>query len=194
MIEVFKNKLFTELAESCEKNFNKEQIANFFSHVEEHSGYFKDKGTFLSDYLSILEFSDIKRYLTDLDDSNLEGTIVVKLLNLNFYDLNSHSDFEDLVSEYVLIGDEENTADYFEGMMTNDPFKKFLLYEMHFGKNHSRLTRIGTLAFDDDEYFKCSSFEIEFWEQNLHEFEKFTLNGTLENKLAPKGKSKPLKI
>ncbi|HHK8141904.1 TPA: hypothetical protein ACQVJ1_004500, partial [Serratia marcescens] len=191
----FKETLFQELAMSGYDEKSKEQVAEFFAHIEENKEHFKDKGTFLSSYLKILEYAHLERYLTDLAEYNLTGVIAVQLLNTSFYDLTDVADFNSVVNEYIVIGDEENTADYFDGMLTNDPFQKFCLYEMHFGRNHCQLTRHGTLVFDNDQYNECSCFDTGFWDENQHEFDKFALNRKLNENLAEKQrKIRPAKI
>ena len=190
MIKKFKEQLFDEISLASSEEITKEQVAEFFAYAEEKKEFFKDKGTFLSDYLALLENPHVERYLTDLFENNLTGIIAVELLAKTFYDLTDIADFESAINNHIVIGDEENTADYFEGMFINDPFKKYCMYEMHFGKNHSGLTRIGTLAFPDDDFCQCSHNDTKFWMESKNDFEKFSLNTKLNNKLPTKAKSK----
>jgi hypothetical protein len=194
MITEFKNQLFDELSLSSDEKISKELIADFFSYAETKKEFFKDKGTFLSSYLNLMEQEHLERYLTDLAEHNLTGVIAVELLSKDFYDLTKHSDFESAVNDHIVIGDEENTADYFDGMFTDNPFQKYCLYEMHFGKNHSGLTRIGTLAFSDDDFSECSYTDARFWNESKADFAKFALNKRLNKNLTTKHKSKTMKL
>ncbi|WP_241170337.1 hypothetical protein [Serratia marcescens] len=180
MINEFKEQLFDELSMSSMNNeITKDKVAAFFNHVEENAAYFKNKGTFLSMYLKFLEHSNLEKYLTDLADAGETGVIAVQLLNNTFFDLTDVGDLDTVISKYILINDEADTADYFNGMKTNDPLKKFNIYEQHFGKDHDKIKRIGSLVFDLDEYSQLSCFDKKFWNENQHDYEKFSLNGKL---------------
>lgn len=196
MNQEFKDALFLEIANESGDDYTKEQVALFFSHIEEMAPHFENKGTFLSTYLLAqkLDKELFERFDKDITEHDGSKIGVISFLSADYYDLTDPIHFQSLVEGFITIGDEENTADYFEGMMTNDTFKKYLIYENHFGRNHSDLTRIGTIVFQNDEFSEKRYFD--FWKENEETFKKIILNDKLQDKLPTKAvkKSQSFKI
>ncbi len=166
----FKNQLFNEIAE--QGNYTKEQVSKLFSFAESVpslvSGF-----NFIETYIKATKLDDdfFDRFSSEIKEHGGNHIDVINYLSGNYYDLTNKADLYSLIDDHILIGDEENTADYFNGMMINDPFKQYLLYESHFGKNATYVSRFGTIVFDDDELFNLNKFD--FWTETLPLFEKY---------------------
>lgn len=190
MINEFQQKLFDEIASLSKGQATKEQVIDFFKHVEINKSHFENKGTFLSDYLFATAFAKFDKYIKELSDAGCQAMFSIQLLNTDFYHLEEQSDFNALVNEHIIIGDEDNTNEYFESMHTTDTFKMYWTYEMHFGR-HQDLTRYGTLVFVDE---KLDFPEKDFWKESQQDFDRFFLNQKLQETLPPKHKARPNKI
>ena len=166
----FKNQLFNEIAE--QGDYTKEQVSKLFSFVESVPRL-GSSFNFIETYIKATKLDDdfFDRFSREIKEHGGNHIDVINYLSGNYYDLTKKADLYSLIDDHILIGDEENTADYFNGMMINDPFKQYLLYESHFGKNATNVSRFGTIVFDEDELFNLNNFD--FWTETLPLFEKY---------------------
>lgn len=166
----FKDQLFNEIAE--QGNYTKEQVSKLFSFVESVSDLGSDF-KFIETYIKATKLDDefFDRFSSEIKEHGGNHIDVINYLSGNYYDLTKKADLQSLIDDHILIEDEENTADYFNGMMTDDPFNQYLMYESHFGKNAAYVSRFGTIVFDEDELFNLNKFD--FWTETLPLFEKY---------------------